>query len=155
MTLGIYYDNNGECFFLPTVKKSEKKVLINQTHKAYQGLQGNKEFIQKIEENYFNYSLYLSQKKVKTLQTAGGSAALKIALELIKSINSSVRVWIGQPTWSHYNTLLKSTGLPYKFFSHIQSKLASNLDSFLKKQFHDIRAGDAVLLQGPCHNPTG
>jgi aromatic-amino-acid transaminase len=67
----------------------------------------------------------------------------------------AAKVWLSAPTWPNHPSIIKYLGMPmaeYRYFD-----LASSGIDFagLMADLEGVAAGDAVLLHGCCHNPTG
>jgi aspartate aminotransferase len=97
----------------------------------------------------------LSGNRVRTVQTPGGTGALRVTAELIKAAQPDARVWASDPTWANHGAIFKAAGLPmesYPYFDRLNSAL-------LFDEMMDALAargpGDVVLVHACCHNPCG
>jgi aspartate/tyrosine/aromatic aminotransferase len=154
MTIGMYYDANGKCLLLDSTKEAELFNLRNEKSKAYTGVGGCEQFCQAVETIYYHNIFNQNNKFVKTINTPGGSAALRISFELVKKINSSAQFWVGTPTWNYYKNILEA--LDRKLLSYDYNVPDRTIfHSYIYNQLSSAKPGDVVILQGPCHNPTG
>ncbi|MBA4353616.1 MAG: aromatic amino acid aminotransferase, partial [Novosphingobium sp.] len=64
------------------------------------------------------------------------------------------RVWMGTPSWPNHAQIIAAVGVELKTFGHMTADGFADLDA-LKAALAQSEAGDAVLLHGCCHNPTG
>jgi aspartate/tyrosine/aromatic aminotransferase len=90
-----------------------------------------------------------------TLQTPGGSGALRVAAGLILRADSNTTVWVSDPTWNNHVPLLGGAGPKlesYPYYDVDQNEL--RFDAMLDV-LNQAPSGDVVLLHGCCHNPTG
>ena len=64
--------------------------------------------------------------RVMTLQTPGGSGALRVAAGLILRADSNTTVWVSDPTWNNHVPLLGGAGLKlesYPYYDVDQNEL--------------------------------
>ena len=150
--VGVYKDATGLTPVMRAVKAAEKKLWEVEKTKTYTGLAGepayNTAMVQMILGDGF-------ADRAASVATPGGTGAIRQALELIKLSNPKAKVWLSAPTWPNHPSIIKYLGMPmaeYRYFNVATSGidfagLMADLDS--------VAAGDAVLLHGCCHNPTG
>ncbi len=155
--VGIYQDENGMTPVMRAVKQAEAKLLASEQSKKYIGIHGNPDFNQAMSELVFGKdSNAVKSGRLALAQTAGGSHALRLATELIKLANSNANIWVSTPTWANHTPLIGSTGLSikqYPYYNKITQEI--DFDDMCATLTDSARAGDAVLLHGCCHNPTG
>ena len=93
--------------------------------------------------------------KIGAIQIPGAGSGLRIAGELIKSKLKNKLISIPNPTWGQQTFMFQKSGL--KITKHSYYDNTNNFLNFedmildLKK----LKSGDALLLHGCCHNPTG
>ena len=152
--VGVYRDANGVTPILKTVKTAEQWLVDNQASKAYLGCAGDPEFYTAIQNLTFGDGSEQSGR-ITTLQTPGGSAALRVAAGLILRATPDVTMWVSDPTWNNHVPLLGGAGVklqPYPYYDNDQNCI--RFDEMLAA-LGEAAAGDLVLLHGCCHNPTG
>ena len=94
-------------------------------------------------------------ERLVTLQSPGGSGALRVAAGLILRAREDATVWVSKPTWANHIPLLGGAGLtlkPYPYYDADRHVL--EIDAMLAA-LQDIPEGDIVLLHACCHNPSG
>lgn len=155
MTIGIYYDEKGQCKLLKTVKKAELSIFKKEHEKSYKGLSGCKEFCKLVEKIYYFDIFEKNKKYIRTINTTGGSAALRIIFEFIKKNYPRARYWLGIPAWNNYKSILDAVGCEALLFDYEPNDIQINFLEHLNHQLRNVQPGDVILLQGPCHNPTG
>ncbi|OED44327.1 hypothetical protein AB833_01760 [Chromatiales bacterium (ex Bugula neritina AB1)] len=150
--VGVYRDDNGHTPVLAAVKTAEARLYESQDSKSYLGLTGDSDFVDVLGNLLFQSP---TGRSVAGAQTPGGSGALRLAAELYKTAYPDNTLWVGLPTWPNHLPLVESVGIKtatYPYFS--REKQALLFDSMLE-HLSNASAGDAVLLHGCCHNPTG
>ena len=89
------------------------------------------------------------------MQTPGGSGALRLAGDLIHRSNPSTRIWVGLPCWANHIPIFEAAGLKVETYKRFDLDTAEIDFQSVISSLARAKAGDVVLLQGCCHNPTG
>ncbi len=155
--VGIYQDQAGATPVMAAVKQAETRLLAEETSKKYIGILGNPDFNRLFSELMFGAdSKTVTSGRLAVAQAAGGSGALRLGAELIKLANPHATVWVSTPTWANHQPLIGSTGLPIKPYPYYNKQTQTiDFDEMCAELRTHAKAGDAVLLHGCCHNPTG
>jgi aspartate aminotransferase len=154
--VGVYRDERGETPILSAVRRAEAAVLARQTTKSYVSPIGNAGFNRALEKLVLgDVHAALDAGRVRTIQTAGGCAALRLGAELIKISAPEALVHLSAPTWANHAPLIGGSGL--KLASYPYYDAASGGVDFhrLMATLDALPQGSVVLLQASCHNPTG
>jgi aspartate/tyrosine/aromatic aminotransferase len=152
--VGVYRDADGNTPILKTVKKAEHWLVGSQASKAYLGSRGDVEFCDSIEKLMFGDGA-VEDDRICTVQSPGGSGALRVAAELIFRANPDATTWVSDPTWNNHIPLIGEAGVklqPYPYYDNDTNSI--RFDAMLET-LGQAAAGDTVLLHGCCHNPTG
>ena len=154
--IGVYRDETGNTPILQSVVKAEKTLIATQTTKSYLGPPGVAGFNGAMGELIFGRdSEAITRGRVRTIQTPGGTAALRVGADLIRHTRPETVIWASDPTWANHLALFPAASLPmdsYPYFDEINSDLRYNdMMEALKKR----GAGDVVLFHACCHNPCG
>jgi len=154
--IGVYRDEHGQTPMLESVVEAEKRMIAQQTSKSYLGPQGVPGFNSAMAKLVFGEnSEALSQGRVRTVQTPGGTGALRVAADLIKAANPAARIWFSDPTWSNHLAIFPAAGVTpesYAYFDKVNSSL--RFDDMLES-LRQRGPGDTVLFHACCHNPCG
>jgi aspartate/tyrosine/aromatic aminotransferase len=154
--VGVYKDASGQTPVLASVKAAEERLLRSEHTKNYLPIDGQPEFDSVTQELLIGADHPLVRAGcVVTAQAPGGTGALRVAGDFIASTLGQRTVWLSDPTWPNHPGVFGAAGLPtatYPYFDKQSNGV--NFDGMLAA-LHTIPAGDAVLLHGCCHNPTG
>lgn len=156
LSVGVYCDENGATPVLSAVKEAETRLLSTEQTKAYLGVIGDPRFNALVTDLALGerHSV-IADQRVGTIQTTGGSAALRIAGELINQINPGATIWVSDPTWGNHIPLMRAAGLQVHTYTYYDRE-KNELDfQSMCEAFRTLKPGCTVLLQGGCHNPTG
>lgn len=154
--VGVYKDSAGHIPILESVKNSESEILEEEESKNYLPIEGSAEFGSLTRGLLLGWDNPLASDSASlTLQTPGGTGALRLAFELISHHLPSARVWISNQTWANHGQLCAQAGMEHLTYPYYDTKTKSlDSQSFLEA-LRQVPAGDVVLLHGCCHNPTG
>ena len=50
----------------------------------------------------------LNENRARTVSTPGGTGALRVAAEFIKSCKAGATIWVSNPTWANHTGLFAS-----------------------------------------------
>jgi aspartate aminotransferase len=154
--IGVYKDETGQAKILDCVKAAERVLLETQTTKAYLSSAGNPAFNTVTAELLFGPEHpALAEGRVRTVQTPGGTSALRVAADFLRAHNPGATIWLPKPTWANHGAIFAAAGLtvaeyPYYDAAGARLRFEEMLDALAA-----ARPGDVVLLHGCCHNPTG
>ena len=98
--IGIYKDAQGATPIMRAVKEAEARLLAKENSKNYLGIDGIGDYNQRTKALLFGAdSQIIAQDRARTVQSLGGTGALRIAAEFIKRQTKAQNVWISTPTW--------------------------------------------------------
>ena len=152
--VGVYRDAEGRTPILRTVKKAEHWLVGSQESKAYLGSRGDAVFCDAVERLVLGEGA-VPKERLSTVQSPGGSGALRVAAELVLRANPDATLWVSEPTWNNHVPLLGEAGLklrPYPYYDAPTNRI--RFDDMLAT-LSGAAPGELVLLHGCCHNPTG
>ena len=89
------------------------------------------------------------------VQTPGGTGALHLALTLAARANPAARVYLPLPAWPNHLPMIQAAGLEPSTVSLFDAARQQCDFERLLGILDEARAGDAVILQATCYNPTG
>ena len=151
--VGVYRDAGGETPILRAVKKAENWLVGTQSSKAYLGSRGDVAFCDAIQDLVFGESN--DKARIATLQTPGGSGALRVAAEVALKARPGARMWVSDPTWNNHVPLLGEAGIELEAYPYYDLDAHVIRFDAMLQTLETASPGDMVLLHGCCHNPTG
>jgi len=156
LSVGVFVDQSGKTPILETVKEAEKRLLESAQSKSYLPMTGTADYAQVTQELCFGSPLAKSlQGRIATLQSPGGTGALRVAADFISKNLQSNSVWLSNPTWANHNGIFGAAGLKLETYRYYKPEtLSLDYPAFIESLQH-IPAGDIVVIHGCCHNPTG
>lgn len=151
--VGVYRTGQGDTPVFGAIKEAEKRLVATQDSKAYLGPEGDMGFVEALMPYVFGKADPSLGGRIEGMQTPGGTGSLRLALAMAKRALIK-RVWMGVPSWPNHAQICADLGLELKTFSHATAAGVVDMDA-LRGAIAAAEPGDAFLLHGCCHNPTG
>ncbi|WP_448113574.1 amino acid aminotransferase [Mesorhizobium amorphae] len=151
--VGVYKDRNGKTAVMRAVREAETRLLHNQDTKTYLGLAGDLAFNEVMARLVFGDTADFS--RIRAAQAPGGSGALRLAAELLKRTRPGATIWISNPTWPNHIPMMREAGLTIAEYPYFDAASGAVRFDDMLAALKTAKPGDAVLLHGCCHNPTG
>ncbi|MBX3420812.1 MAG: aspartate/tyrosine/aromatic aminotransferase [Pirellulaceae bacterium] len=154
LTIGVYQDDQGRTPVLQCVKQAEKVLLDTEQTKGYLGIDGLNAFRNQAVKLALDG--IVPGDRVTSVQTPGGTGALKVAADLLRKNFGPIRVWVSHPTWPNHVGLFESAGLVVESYPYLTAdKKSLDFSAMLDTLRSQGRPGDVICLHGCCHNPSG
>jgi len=151
--VGVYKNAQGDTPIMRAVKAAEKQLWHDETTKTYVALLGDPGFHDAMIDLILGDTV--ERENVAAVATPGGTGAVHHGLELIRMSNPDATVWVSDPTWPNHVSILGYLGINHRKYRYFDAEnCAVDFDAMLE-DLDQIAQGDAVLLHGCCHNPTG
>ena len=156
--VGVYRTGQGDTPVFGAIKAAEQRLLETQDSKAYLGPEGDMGFVHALMPYIFgsdepSIAKILGDGRIEGMQTPGGTGGVRLALGLAKKAGVG-RIWMGTPSWPNHAQIIADLALELKPFAHSGPDGAVDMDA-LRGAIAAAGSGDAILLHGCCHNPTG
>jgi aromatic-amino-acid transaminase len=156
LSIGIYYDDEGRLPVMRAVREAEAQWLAQPAAKPYLPMSGLAAYRDAVQSLVFgDDSVARAEGRIATVQTLGGSGALKVGADFIKRYFPGSQVWVSDPTWDNHRFIFERAGFTvgtYPYYDEASGGL--KFDATLSA-IRDLPAKSVVLLHACCHNPTG
>uniref|UniRef100_A0A1A9UK51 Aspartate aminotransferase, mitochondrial n=1 Tax=Glossina austeni TaxID=7395 RepID=A0A1A9UK51_GLOAU len=133
--------------------QAESTLIKTEKTKNYLNIEGLTSFIEKTKKLIFGATI--QHNNIASVQTPGGTSALKITADFLMQNTQIRRIWISNPSWPNHAKIFYTSGFEickYPYFN----KDKNILNFFeMKNCLNNIERNEAVILHGCCHNPTG
>jgi aspartate/tyrosine/aromatic aminotransferase len=156
LSVGVFQDADGKTPILQSVKQAERRLLEEEKSKGYLPINGLPDFSRLTQELVLGseHDVVTSQR-CATLQTPGGTAALRVAADLVKCTLPKARFWCSKPTWPNHPKVFQAADRQVEYYPYLDAAgTGLDLDAMLGA-LGKCSPGDVVLLHAGCHNPTG
>lgn len=154
--VGMYLDETGVTPVLDVVREAESALAANPLPHTYIPQTGFPLYDSLVQKLIFGEdSEVVTSGRACTVQTLGGTGALKLGCDLMHWACGLKLGATSIPTWTNHNDILRLAGYAvqgYRYYDAEQN--AVNFDAMLE----DLKAlpeKTLVILHACCHNPTG
>ena len=151
--VGVYRTGQGDTPVFAAIKAAEKRLLETQDSKAYLGPEGDMDFVHALMPYIFGKDDPTMGGRIEGMQTPGGTGGVRLAVALAKRAGVP-KAWMGVPSWPNHAQIFGDLGLELRTFNHAAKNGLVDMDA-LRTAIQLADRGDAILLHGCCHNPTG
>lgn len=157
LSIGLYYDAEGRIPTLPSVAEAHRRLLAQGERPAlYLPMEGLTDYCVQVQRLLFgDASPALSEGRVATIQTVGGSGALKVGADFLRQYFPQSQVWVSDPTWENHHALFGGAGFIVNTYPYFDPSTGGVAFADMLEAFEQLPARSIVLLHPCCHNPTG
>ncbi|MEE5082710.1 amino acid aminotransferase [Pseudomonas alliivorans] len=157
LSIGLYYDAQGRIPRLDAAVSAQQQLAEGeQTASLYLPMEGLAPYRQAVQTLLFgeNNPAVLAGR-VATIQTVGGSGALKVGADFLKYAFPDSQVWVSDPTWENHNALFGGAGFKVNTYPYFDAQTGGVKFDAMLDALQRLPARSIVLLHPCCHNPTG
>lgn len=157
LSIGLYYNEDGIIPQLKAVADAEAR-LNAAPHGAslYLPMEGLNTYRNTIAPLLFGADHpVLQNQRVATIQTLGGSGALKVGADFLKKYFPDSGVWVSDPTWENHVAIFEGAGFVVGTYPWFDTETNGVRVSALLEKLSTLPERSIVLLHPCCHNPTG
>ncbi|MEI9579458.1 aromatic amino acid transaminase [Enterobacter asburiae] len=157
LSIGLYYNEDGIIPQLKAVAEAETRLnAVPHGASLYLPMEGLNAYRNTIAPLLFGADhAVLAQKRVATIQTLGGSGALKVGADFLKKYFPDSGVWVSDPTWENHVAIFEGAGFNVATYPWFDSETNGVRVEALLQKLNTLPARSIVLLHPCCHNPTG
>lgn len=153
--VGVYRDAAGTTPVMRAVKEAEALLLKNETTKSYIGSHGDPRYGKVILPMVLGEaSPVLAAKRASATQSPGGTGALRLAADFIRTQLPGRGIWVSDPTWPNHLGIFQAAGLELGKYPYVDAENRLDFPGMLAA-LKEIPVGDVVVLHACCHNPSG
>lgn len=154
--VGVYYDDSGKVPLLECVRRAEQQLVATAKPRAYLPIDGLPAYGKAVQKLVFGpESAAIAENRIVTLQTLGGTGALKVGADFLRRISPDAQVWISNPSWENHRGLFENAGFVVNSYPYYDAATHGVDFEAMKNCLSTLPAGSIVLLHACCHNPTG
>ena len=157
LSIGLYYNEQGVIPQLGSVKQAMSD-LHEQMQQAslYLPMEGLASYRAAVQSLLFGAdSAALQAGRIATIQSLGGSGALKVGADFLKRYFPGSEVWVSDPTWENHIAIFAGAGFTVHSYPYFDATTGGvNVEAMLAC-FNQLPPRSIVLLHPCCHNPTG
>jgi aromatic-amino-acid transaminase len=154
--VGVYYDDNGKVPVLECVRLAEKKMAEAVTPRNYLPIDGMAAYNKAVQSLVFGAdSEVVKSGRALTVQTLGGTGALKVGADFLRRLDPKAELWISNPSWENHRAIFEYAGFKVNEYAYYHAPTRGvDFDAMLAS-LNTLPAGAVAVLHACCHNPTG
>lgn len=151
LVLGVYRDATGASPVMHAVHAAEIRLAQQGLSKEYTSPVGNARFNAGIARLALRGEELV--ERTTAVQAVGGTGALRILLDMLRLTGPERTVHLGTPAYVNHPAILRAAGVRMREYVLERDGLID--EEAVLEVARTAAAGDVLLLQGSCHNPTG
>ncbi len=151
--VGVYKNPDGVTPVMRAVKDAERRLVEEQTSKAYVGLAGDPAYADAMIDLILGNSV--DRDRIAAAATPGGTGAVRQAFEVIRNTSPEAAVWVSNPTWPNHVSILNYLKIKNTAYRYFDAETRGVDFDGMMEDLAEAQPGDVLLLHGCCHNPTG
>lgn len=157
LSIGLYYNEQGIIPQMKAVAAAEAQLnSIEHGASVYLPMEGLPSYRSAVQQLLFGAEhTMLQQGRIVTIQTVGGSGALKVGADFLKSYFLDSQVWVSDPTWENHVAIFTGAGFKVNSYPYFDSENLGVKFEAMLSALKQLPAKSIVLLHPCCHNPTG
>ncbi|MEX3591841.1 MAG: amino acid aminotransferase [Burkholderia sp.] len=154
--VGVYTNEEGKILLLRAVADAEKACVAAGLPRGYLPIDGIPAYNAAVQKLLFGKdSALIETGRIVTVQAIGGTGALKIGADFLRTLHLNAEVAISDPSWENHRALFETVGFKVKAYPYYDATTHGvNFDALLAA-LNSYKTGTIVVLHACCHNPTG
>lgn len=154
--VGMYLNEDGVTPVLDVVREAKEAILKDQQPHTYIPQTGLPLYDSVVQKLIFGSdSEIVATKRAVTVQTLGGTGALKLGVDLMRNACALTLGATSKPTWTNHNDILSLAGFKVTGYRYYNSETKSVDFEAMREDLLALPEKTLVILHACCHNPTG
>ncbi|ATG21905.1 Aromatic-amino-acid aminotransferase [Ralstonia mannitolilytica] len=156
LSIGIYFDDDGRLPIMRAVREAEAAILNEPGPKPYLPMAGFAQYRDAVQKLVFGQDCAArTEGRIATVQTLGGSGALKIGADFLKRYFPQAQVWVSDPTWENHRFIFERAGFTVNTYPYYDEATGGLKFDAMLAAIDALDKHSIVVLHACCHNPTG
>lgn len=156
LSIGIYFDGEGRLPVMQAVAQAEAELMADMGPRPYLPMAGFASYRDAVQALVFGEaSSARAEGRIATVQTLGGSGALRVGADFLKHYFPKAQVWISDPSWENHRVIFERTGFTVNSYPYYDDATGGLKFDAMMEALRVIPKRSIVLLHACCHNPTG
>ncbi|MFL9921670.1 aspartate/tyrosine/aromatic aminotransferase [Paraburkholderia fungorum] len=156
LSIGMYFDESGRIPVLRSVGSAKNELRAGHGPHPYLPMAGLADYRTQVQQIVFGPALAdRLRDRIATIQTLGGSGALKVGADFLKQYFPSSKIYMSDPTWDNHRVLFEGAGFEVNHYPYYDWTTGDLRFSDMCQTLSTIPEQSVVVLHACCHNPTG
>ncbi|MDO5068363.1 MAG: amino acid aminotransferase [Propionibacteriaceae bacterium] len=154
--VGVYLDEAGRLPLLECVARAEQTLVADRRPHGYLPIDGLPSYVSAVRELVFGAdSPAVTEGRIVTTQSLGGTGALKLGADFIRTLTPRATVLISDPSWENHRAIFARAGFTVGTYRYYDAAARGIDVDGLIADLEAAAPGTVVVLHACCHNPTG
>lgn len=154
--VGVYTGDDGKVPLLECVRRAERLRVEQSPAHGYLPIDGLAAYDRAVQRLVFGpESAALKDGRIVTVQTLGGTGALKVGADFLRRLAPDAPAWISEPSWENHRALFENAGFTVKAYPYYDAGAHGVNFAGMLGALEAMTPGSVVVLHSCCHNPTG
>jgi aromatic-amino-acid transaminase len=154
--VGMYYDADGRIPLMAAVREAETRFQARLANWGYGVSEGQASLRSGAASLVFGAGHPLIEEgRIATVQTLGGTGALRLGAELLAQLSPAATVALSAPTWSNHTTIFTTARMKLTNYPYYDATTGGLDAAGMWAAIGALAPGSVVVLHACCHNPTG
>jgi aromatic-amino-acid transaminase len=155
LTIGVLLNDQGRIPVMRAVEQASARLRW-ATPCPYLPMEGDAAYRIQVQRLLFGKTLdNIGAQRVVTVQTLGGSGALKVGADFLKRYFPNASVMVSAPTWDNHHAIFEGAGFTVTSYPYFDPATRGLDFGRMLTALEQATEGTVVLLHACCHNPTG
>ncbi|MCP1660349.1 aromatic amino acid transaminase [Neisseria perflava] len=154
--IGIYFDENGKMPVLDSVHQVETALAAEPHLSPYLPMEGYAPYRAAVQHLLFGAdNPLLKEGRIATIQTLGGSGALKVGADFLHRWFPETKAYVSDPTWDNHRSIFEGAGFEVGTYPYYDPATVGVKFDEMTAFFNSLPQNSVLILHPCCHNPTG
>lgn len=154
--VGVYYDDQGRIPILQAVQQAEDALMSKAAARSYLPIEGINTYNLGAQTLLLGAdSPIIAEGRALTVQSLGGTGALKIGADFLHQLLPQSEVYISDPSWENHRALFERAGFKVNTYTYYDAATHGLNFEGMIASLRAMPAQSIVVLHTCCHNPTG
>ncbi|NLA88364.1 MAG: aspartate/tyrosine/aromatic aminotransferase [Alcaligenaceae bacterium] len=154
--IGVYSDDEGRLPLLKAVRAAEQLQIEGANPRGYLPIDGLAAYNKGAQTLLLGKdSPVIAEGRAITVESIGGTGALKLGADFLKSLTPDSTVYISDPSWQNHRAIFGNAGFKVETYPYYSTETHGLDFAAMKSFFEALAPKSIVVLHACCHNPTG
>jgi len=154
--IGVYVDAAGRLPVLAAVKAAAEILQHESSPYGYLPMAGDVGYRRAVQALLFGpTNSRVVCGCISTIQTLGGTGALKVGADMLRRHFPGSAVWVSDPGWDNHQSIFEGAGFEVHRYPYFDASRRVVDHEGMVACLRDLPPRSFVLLHAGCHNPTG
>lgn len=154
--IGVYLDDSGTLPLMAAVAQAEAELQSRAGARSYLPMAGLAAYRDALQALVFGPGhAARAEGRIATIQSLGGSGALRVGADFLKKHFPGAGVWVSDPSWENHRVVFEAAGFSVGTYPYCDKATGGLRFDAMCDAIGGLPARSIVLLHACCHNPTG